>query len=75
MFRVVRRKTVRSQQDPHITLICINGSSTNASMGVYASQGDLFWRDVAENLLQFSSEKGAVALLDYDSILVVAGQI
>ena len=42
MFRVVRGKTIRGQQDPHIPLIRINGSGMNASMGLYASQCDLF---------------------------------
>ena len=75
MFWVVRSNTIRSKQNSHIPLIRINGSSTNASMGVHASQGDPFWRYIAEYLPQIGLEESAVAFLDYDNVLIMAGQI
>ena len=75
MFCVVGGKAIRSQQDSHIALIRINGSSTNTSMGVHASQDNLFRSQIAENLLQIGLEESTVAFLDYNSVLLVACQI
>lgn len=61
---VIGVDTIASKEDFVVSLICINGRHTNASMGIYARNDDPLDIVGAKNRIQLGSEEAAVTLLN-----------
>ncbi len=75
MFRVVRGKAIRCQQDSKVPLIRVDSSCANAGVRIHASQCELLRSQLVEELLKVGSEESAIAFLCYDGVLVVTRQV